>query len=216
VAIIDGAERLLNEAANALLKTLEEPPPSSYLLLLSEAEELVLPTIVSRCQRLVLRPVSQPLIYEALVERLGGTTEQAALLADHASGRIGWAIEALSDPVLLNEADTRLIALIRLLDEGLTARLEAAANLEQQARNDPEATLALLAGWRSWWEGILRAKGGLSADGSRSELAGRLPWPSIIAAIRATDATRELWQNNVSPLLAFEHLTLAIPRLERV
>ena len=206
VAIVDGAERLTHEAANALLKTLEEPPPASYLFLLSEAEDRVLPTIISRCQRLVLGPLAKSLVEDALVERWGANRAQAALLAEHAGGRLGWAVEALQDPVLMDEVEARLSGLIRLLAEGITARLATAADLAEQAGEDPEATLGLLTAWRRWWEGVLLAKGGvLVADEGQRNLAEELSWASVLAAVRSADATRELWEHNVNPLLAFEH-----------
>ena len=57
VLIIDDAEYMSSEAANSLLKTLEEPPPSITWLLLASEERRLLPTIISRCQRLELKPV---------------------------------------------------------------------------------------------------------------------------------------------------------------
>jgi DNA polymerase III delta prime subunit len=175
---------LTHEAANALLKTLEEPPPASYLFLLSEDEERMLPTIASRCQRLVLAPVPTPLLREALVERWGATAEQAETLAEHARGRLGWAVEALADPVLLNEAQAQLVGLVRLVEEGLAARLSAAASLAQQASDDPEATLVLGA-MAEVVEGVLLAKSGLAADERQAELARRLSWQALLAAARS-------------------------------
>jgi hypothetical protein len=75
--------------------------------------------------------------------------------------------------------------------------------------------MSLLADWRAWWEGVLRAKGGLPVDEQRSMVAEKVSWTTLVYAIRAIDATREQWQNNVSPLLVFEYLTLAIPTLSK-
>jgi DNA polymerase-3 subunit delta' len=121
VVIIDGAERLTNEAANAFLKTLEEPPPASYLFLLSEAEERILPTILSRCQRIVLGPLPDDLVKEALVERWGADARTADALSERAGGRLGWALAALQDPSIVADAEARLGDMLRLLDHGLQA-----------------------------------------------------------------------------------------------
>lgn len=69
VAIIDAVDDLNRNAANAILKTLEEPPARSVLLLVCHAPGAILPTIRSRCRRLALRPLSDELVAEALGEK---------------------------------------------------------------------------------------------------------------------------------------------------
>lgn len=214
VAIIDGAERLTHEAANALLKTLEEPPPNSYLMLLSEAEENILPTMVSRCQRLALRPLPKPLIEQALVERWSAEAIQAASLAEHARGRLGWAVLALRDAALLDQAEAQMGTLERLLGQGLGERLSSAADLAERATEDPAAVLDLLRSWRRWWESVLLAKGGAPQEDDRLRRAAtELSWRLLLDALRSVDLAREHWEHNVNPLLTFEHLVLALPDL---
>src|SRR5690606_17555740 len=58
IVVIARAERMRHEAQNALLKTLEEPPAGTMLILTAETSERLLPTIVSRCQELAILPVS--------------------------------------------------------------------------------------------------------------------------------------------------------------
>jgi DNA polymerase-3 subunit delta' len=69
VAVIDAVDDLNRNAANAILKTLEEPPARSVLLLVCHAPGAVLPTIRSRCRRLALRPLSDDLVATALGEK---------------------------------------------------------------------------------------------------------------------------------------------------
>src|SRR4030042_955751 len=71
VFIIDGAEYLSTEAANCLLKTIEEPPPQVIILLLTTEESRLLPTVVSRCQRVELKPLSGGEIQKMLMESYG-------------------------------------------------------------------------------------------------------------------------------------------------
>ncbi len=85
VAIIDAVDDLNTNSANAILKTLEEPPPRSVLLLVCHAPGAILPTIRSRCRRLALRPLSDAQVAEALGE------QDDALIA-LAKGRPGRAI----------------------------------------------------------------------------------------------------------------------------
>jgi len=84
VAIIDAAESMHEEASNALLKTLEEPPPNSILILISAGVDHLLPTILSRCQMLSFQPlapaeVSQLLIREGLATDPGEAAQVARL-----------------------------------------------------------------------------------------------------------------------------------------
>src|SRR5262249_12521950 len=69
VLILHDAEKLNDQAANALLKTLEEPPPFATLVLVSNSGGDLLPTVVSRCQLIRLRPLSRASVSAALVER---------------------------------------------------------------------------------------------------------------------------------------------------
>src|SRR5688572_13951637 len=113
VAIVSGADRIEDEAANALLKTLEEPPEGTVLLLTATDAAQVMPTIASRCQEVALRPVPAEEIERALLER-GAEPERARLVARLAGGRPGWAIRALDEPPLL-EARTQQLDLLESL-----------------------------------------------------------------------------------------------------
>lgn len=89
--IIDDADRMGDAAANALLKTLEEPPASSHILLITSRPDSLLPTIRSRCQTIRFTPLAPVEIAEFL-GRSGGHPEGAALAARIAGGSIGRAI----------------------------------------------------------------------------------------------------------------------------
>lgn len=97
VAIIDTADDLNRNAANALLKVLEEPPANTLLLLLSAAPRRLLATIRSRCRSMELRPVDRDAIC-ALLEKEGLATDaDAERIADHADGRPGYALRLAAD-----------------------------------------------------------------------------------------------------------------------
>ncbi|RMD47214.1 MAG: DNA polymerase III subunit delta' [Aquificota bacterium] len=84
VVIIDDAEKMNIESMNALLKTLEEPPENSMLILITESHTFLLPTIVSRTQKIRFKPLSNQEIYEILLSK-GIDKEKAkkiALLSD--------------------------------------------------------------------------------------------------------------------------------------
>ncbi len=97
VAIIDTADDLNRNAANALLKVLEEPPANTLLLLLSAAPGRLLATIRSRCRRIDLREVSAPEICALLEEEGLASGAEAERIADHADGRPGYALKLAAE-----------------------------------------------------------------------------------------------------------------------
>ncbi len=96
VALLPDFDQANEEAQNALLKTLEEPSSQAVLLLTAESGDQLLPTILSRCEVLGLKPVPAAAISAALVGR-GAAPDQAALLAALAGGRPGMAFAMLED-----------------------------------------------------------------------------------------------------------------------
>src|SRR5262249_55977441 len=116
--LLPNAELLHEDAANALLKTLEEPSPFATLILFVPNVEQLLPTIRSRCQPVRFDPVPAPLIAAALRERRGLDPGQAETLALSAGGRPGAAIAAVADESLAPRRE-RLLA---LFDTALEAR----------------------------------------------------------------------------------------------
>ena len=97
VAIVDTADDMNRNAANALLKVLEEPPTGALLLLLSASPGRLLPTLRSRCRRIDLAPLSNGEIVAFLL-REGVSADDAGNVAAHARGRPGYALQlALGD-----------------------------------------------------------------------------------------------------------------------
>ncbi len=108
VAIIDDADYLNEEGANSLLKTLEEPPARSVLILIGTSTDRQLPTIRSRSQTVRFKPLSVPLVTELLVSRgLVPERAMAQRLADYSGGSLTQAVE-LSDPELWKFRDSLL------------------------------------------------------------------------------------------------------------
>ncbi len=125
VAIIDTADDMSEEAANALLKILEEPPPRGLLLVLAHAPGRLLPTIRSRCQRLDLRPLDDETLHTELAQRLPDMNEKdRAALLQLAEGSLGMALRLASK-------------------EGLELAREAERLLEAHGSPDIPAILAL-------------------------------------------------------------------------
>lgn len=94
VVLVDGAEAMEAASANTILKTLEEPPPRTVLLLVTDAPGRLLPTIRSRCRRLDLFPLEAPVMAECLATLLPDTSaEDRAALMELAEGAPGRALE---------------------------------------------------------------------------------------------------------------------------
>jgi len=98
VALLLRFEEANPNAANALLKTLEEPPPQVVLILTAESAEVLLPTIVSRCEALHLRPLPLDVVGEGLQTRWGLPPDEARLLAHLSGGRPGYALHLHRTP----------------------------------------------------------------------------------------------------------------------
>lgn len=115
IYIVDEAEKMNENAQNALLKTLEEPPAYAVILLLTTNAESFLPTILSRCVRLILKPVADEKIRAFLMQKKGAPDYQADLCAAFAQGNVGKAISlAASDDFSAMRDD--ILGMIKRLD----------------------------------------------------------------------------------------------------
>lgn len=222
VYIIDQAEKLSTEAANSLLKTLEEPPPHVQLLLLTANQRSLLPTVLSRCQRLDLGPLPVAVVEKALVDRWEVPPERASLLARLSQGCIGWAIEASGDDDMLSQRSMLLDRLRQLSTEGRAGRFAYASELANQFSKNRTAVSGVLNLWTSWWRDLMLTKEGcqdytVNAD-HHDTLAGeadRYQTKGIKGFIDSLkDAAIALDQNS-NPRLVLEVLMLNIPTAER-
>lgn len=124
VAIIDAADDLNPNAANAILKTLEEPPPRGVLLMVSHAPGRLLPTIRSRCRRLAFQPLEVDAAADFVGARLDVNREDALRLVTMADGAPGRALQlAAGDALALDDAARELLADLPRVDETHALRL---------------------------------------------------------------------------------------------
>lgn len=96
IYIVDEAEKMTQQAQNALLKTIEEPPSYAVIILLTTNQEAFLPTILSRCVQLKLKPLPDSVIKKYLINTLGAEEEQADVYAAFSRGNLGKAIHLAS------------------------------------------------------------------------------------------------------------------------
>jgi DNA polymerase-3 subunit delta' len=126
VAIVDSVDELAREGANALLKVLEEPPARALLLLISHSPGRELPTIRSRCRRLLLRPMAEDEVRAAL---------------SGATGREGDDPDVATAAAASDGSVARALALLE--GEGLALREQIASALRDLPRPDPRALHSL-------------------------------------------------------------------------
>jgi DNA polymerase-3 subunit delta' len=204
VYLLREAEDLSEPAANALLKTLEEPPPGVVLLLTTNAPELLLPTLVSRCQHFRLRPVPWATLVAHLEHACGLPRAEAERLATHCAGRLGWAVRAAREPAVLLAQQEQAALLETALAAATLQRLRIAAELAERWSTAPAAVRETLATWRGWWRAQLRA--------SLSDAAARYDAEVCWRALARVQQTLDDLDANVHARLALEALLLALPR----
>ena len=218
VAIFRDFERVQPRAQDALLKTLEEPPPAAVLILIATSANALLPTITSRCQRLVLRPLPFATLHAALVQR-GVDEPRAELLARLSGGRVGWALRALSEETALQQRAEAL----DLLEDCLGGnRADRFAHAQQLARRSRPELRALLEQWQTLWRDLLLLCSDSAVPRVNSDRAASLgalaQGMQVAEVLRALNATRLLMtglRSNMQLRLALEVLLLEYPGLQR-
>ena len=215
VFIIREADRLSSESGNALLKTLEEPPPNSILILTSTSEAEVMTTIVSRCLRLRLPPLAPHLIVAAIEQRRGLTGPKASLLAALSAGALGPALNLDSEECWQAWENLNNI----LVPDKLAASLEKAWLWVKNITSDEEDYPAALNLLNLWWRETarLRAAGPEALEGppptaAQYHWAAQLTPKTLLLVNQALATLRDSLARFVKAELAFENYWLAVLR----
>ena len=226
VAIISEADRLVPQAANAFLKTLEEPPNNSLLLLLSSNPEILPETIISRCIALRLSPPTRPVASEeqaGLIQLLNsvdpnapGSVHEAYRLAQGFQRLLAKIREAIQEEnaAALKRDETRYKnttdgAWLDLREDHYKALTES-HYLEQRAQL---VEILLL-----WWSDVLRASTGVAtrelptAQAKTSAIAARLTTSEILRRIHRLEELRDNLGRNIHEALALEVTFLKVFR----
>lgn len=216
--IVDGAASLSPEAANGLLKQLEEPLPGVLIILLASSEREVLPTLVSRCQRFSLGPLPAGVVKKVLVERFGVAEAKAEALARLSAGALGWALLAVADPTILELHEERMRLIQEVSQAGQQRRLDYAAELSSCFSRDRSEGYGILDLWQCWWRDLMLAGSGNAASVVNVDWTTEITRQAQAVGVRKvhrflhglSDARSQLEQN-ANAQLVLENLMLALP-----
>jgi DNA polymerase III subunit delta' len=214
VALLLHFEEANLSSANALLKTLEEPASKVILILTAESAEILLPTIVSRCELLRLRPLPVEQVNQGLQKRWGIPAEQSSLLAAIADGRPGYAVHLYQHPEILEQRRLWLDEHARLLSANRVERFRFA----EAGAKDKEMCRAMLFVWLSFWRDVMILATGAAAPPAnldRSDqvvaLARQVGYEGALKVTTALENTIQRLDQNVNIRLALEVLLLDLP-----
>jgi len=214
IALILRFEDANLHAANALLKTLEEPPSQVVIILTAESAERLMPTIVSRCEVIRLRPLSIPVVDRGIQSLWNVPPDQANLLAHLSGGRPGYAFRLFQDPDQLSLRKTYLEDLQKLLSENRVERFEYA---ETMAKNN-DTFRETLKVWLSFWRDVMLRASYPSAqitniDRSETidELANELELNKAHEIVVSMERIFDQLDHNANPRLAVEIFMLDLP-----
>lgn len=217
VLVVDPADRMNEATANAFLKTLEEPPANVVIILVTDREEALLPTVRSRLRRVVFRAAPAAVIVEALRRRTGVGPERAIELARAAGGRIGWALAAAMDPSVEERRREAIDLVASLVAAPVGDRFRYAERLARRFSERRDEVYDALDAWEAWWRDVLLVAAGreeLVANGSLLDrLRAQASQYGVEGALRVLSSlrrTRRLLEDNVQPQPALERLTLAL------
>ncbi len=216
VALILRFEEAHPSAANAMLKTLEEPPARVVIVLTADSTESLLPTIVSRCEVLRLRPLSIEETSRGLQFIKNIPAEEAERLAHISGGRPGYAVRLIEEPGLSEQRRAWLEDLLSLFGRSRAERFAFARQLTE----DKERLRSELQVWLTLWRDvfILTTRStvpvtNLDYSIQLNDLADKIGVHEAQLIIQATENTLGQIDRNVNPRLALEVLLIDYPKI---
>nr|MBN1228591.1 DNA polymerase III subunit delta' [Anaerolineae bacterium] len=215
VALIVDMQSATPQAADALLKTLEEPPSASRLLLTVDEAQNLLSTVVSRCQVVPLRPVSAKDIAAGLSDRCDLPPDDINLIARLANGRPGWAIQAVTDPSMLTARVEIFEGIAAALKGDRAARFEYSEKMSRDSNRD-----LILQSWLSFWRDVLLWTEGNQAwmtNADRKQdiqtVTYAVPAETARRAVEVVRKTIQMLAQNANARLSIDLMMLNMPYL---
>jgi DNA polymerase-3 subunit delta' len=208
IYIIDEADSLTEEASNALLKTLEEPPTDSVIILIAEKLQHILPTIISRSQTVRFFALAAETVERILVKDRGLEAGAAGVLSRLSSGSMAAA---------LRYADGKFFEKRSVIIRSLRERSIFDIDLDRAAKPDLKAYLDIML---AWYRDLLVAKASsgavdaVNADmkGEISEESARISFGDLDRIIKSIIMTGAFLDQNANPKLAMAALGVEISK----
>ena len=210
VCLLDPAERMSVNAANSLLKTLEEPPGRAIIILLTENADALLPTIRSRCQLVRFAPLSSESI-KLLLENTGIEGSAAALLAQMADGSMQRALE-LDNETLSNRREL----LLKHLSSINIAQIASIFNASEELSGNREEVLETIDMLLSIYRDLIHLAAGCgdiintAISPALESLATALSLEQTLKVAGDVMAARRAVQQNANVKLALDHLFITM------
>ena len=215
VAIFLRFQEANDNAANALLKTLEEAPSYAVLILTTDHPEQLLSTIVSRCEVLRLRPLPVEDVRRDLENR-GLETDRANLIAHISGGRPGYARQLIESESVLEKREDRLNDLQNLI---AASRVEKFAYADRLSKDKDSMRQAILI-WLSFWRDVMLRTAqaetplvNMDRNVEIEDLAGRLDLSAARGVVSGLEDVLEKMERNVNSRLLAEVMLLDLPKI---
>jgi len=219
IIIIEPSEKMTIEAANAFLKTLEEPPPRNILILNVRDPGELLPTIVSRCQKVPFNPLPTKDIVTWLLKEGNMDIEKAKILARLSEGSLGKAMQLSKDDLFSDR-----INWVNMLNRAINGSPDILLDLAQEFSNlgkragankelKDDRIALMLAIWKSWYRDILLIKlGGKSDLIFNSDLSNHLKKASTLYTVDGLIRSLAVISRAESDLMNNKNLLLLLER----
>jgi len=214
IALLLDFENATDNAANALLTTLEEPLQNVIILIIAESAESLLPTVVSRCEVIRLRPVPPEIMVQGLQSQWYIPAGEANLLTHISGGRPGYSFRLYQNPELLIQRNGWLEDLNSLL---LASRVERFDYADKLAKNR-DNIYPLLKTWLGFWRDVMLRSidsrsqiTNIDYQDSINKLAHNIDENKIFQIVIGSEAIFDHLDHNVKPRLALEDLMLVFP-----
>ncbi len=217
VFILEDADRMNDAAANALLKTLEEPNPSNILILITSRIHALPQTIVSRCQKVRFQPLRPEIIVSFLTGTKAMDAQSARAVAASAGGSIGRALEICTEALLNFKQEIAGI----LAAAGSTS--VSILSLPDSFGKDRESTLQRLDIFREWCRDMLVYRELCDAgrlmhrdiSGATEQYAEKMTGPDILDNIRTIRDARSAIEQNANRQVVLESMAFRLKAFGR-
>jgi len=214
IYIMNEAEKMTPQAQNALLKTLEEPPEYAVIILLTTSKTSMLPTILSRCVQLDMRPVDDKIVRKYLMKELKVPDYQADICVAFARGNIGKARSLATSEEFENIKEEAIRVLKNIRNMDLSDMVKTLKRLQEYKMNTNDFLDIMMI----WYRDVLLYKATMDADsivfkdeGTQiRKNASESSYDGIEEILQAIEKTKTRLKANVNFDLAMELLLLTI------